>query len=284
MNEDKKKQFVDQIQSVKILAQESIKLHQNGLLSARHVCDIAEAAEDYVENLTGNNITGERWDEHIKVWINAGSHVKEFNEYQSNAPNMTYVDSILSTNVSGMTIEVGIPTQNTPGAIVAPSTEYNRLEAVLEQGSYYQIAIDQLKRLKLEKEWGTIRSPSRLLADSMNSYEIPASDDMSASSVLIPLREAINNSIALLLKKRSKQGRTRKRSEKIQSIYDQLKYNNIPQKDVDSIIDEYERVIDNLSESKSTTMTRNEIHIRFIHGCSFLSSFLNMIDENRFNK
>ncbi len=281
-SEQQKRELLAKIKTVKGEAKRYIEINQEFIETGQIIFDVANAAEQVVGNIVGTQMPTTEWKDQINAWENAGARIYEANQALGNVPDLTYVDGMLSTVVTGMISYTAVTSQPQVGVVTVPDSPVNGLLNVLEHGKWKEKAEKEIKRIELNNSASGRRNPLLLLNDAQDAFLRPPSEHTNPTAVLIPLREAIESSIAILLKKRPQQEKTRNISSKIHSIAKQLKYDSITESDIDTLANESEKIKDILSSAKQNSFSRDEIRILYIRGCSFLVSILGIIDNSRF--
>lgn len=150
---------------------------------------------------------------------------------------------------------------------------------VLSRSADTQEVSDMMRQLGLDKAPLSRKSALELFQTAHSAYEAPVSSGDPASTSLIPLREAIRESIEYLLKRRPRQERASREWDKVQSVGNQLKRGGIPKTQVDSWAFQWTSQLQYaLSPAKQEAISREEWRTRLVRGTLFLRGFLGGID------
>lgn len=184
-----------------------------------------------------------------------------------------------STVVSVLTAELR-PSRQT----VFPSLRQAAADmtTILAREPLVEKVADGIRRTKLDIARGRIRSPLDIIEDSRAALTRPAGDTTSAVAVLIPIREAIENVIEQLLKRRKTQEPTKGVKDKIESIGAQCGIAGLASDHFTRLGEDVAAMLTLLSDSKQKELTREQITGLFSAALQSLRSILDSVDQERF--
>lgn len=138
-----------------------------------------------------------------------------------------------------------------------------------------------MKSLGLDMPLGQTRSPLQLLEAAETALRRPFADEGYATAVLVPLREAIQNVIDELLKRRVLTEKTGGWKSKVLSIGHTLGSAAISAGFVERIATTTHTLVDQLSGGKDRDMSREHIFALFDQGVSLLQDIFAMIEQEK---
>jgi hypothetical protein len=247
----------------------------------QYVKDIADASETLIRSASLEKLPEDEIDREVGAWGSAAHAIRSIVQGVSSQHDIGYVTSILTSAASGLIMYNGpSPSCSSidPGAITIP---VQRLNDVLEKADWMEQVRRQLVRLHLGSAISGVRSPQALLDEANTAYLRPSSGAPNPAAILIPLREAILALVAELLRRRPKQESTSSQRKKIESICAQCGRSTLDSGQVSHMADEYDRIVNDLSNSKQAQMDRQQIRASLTRGFAFLEGFLGMIDDTK---
>jgi hypothetical protein len=137
-----------------------------------------------------------------------------------------------------------------------------------------------LKTFNLDRPIEEKNSPLVLFENAYITYENPPSGQTSAASSLIPMREAIGSSLEELIKRLTDQQPSGNDRKKIIVICSQIRKSGIPDTLVAEWANQWHEINDELSESKTAILIREEWTRRLNRATLFLQTFLSGLNPN----
>ncbi len=167
--------------------------------------------------------------------------------------------------------------QNTDAQQVARS-----IEELASRSREKEAVVELMQALKLDSAPSGRRSPVEQLETSYRAFEVAVDSSNPSLTSLIPMRECILQTIAILLKKRNRQEKMHGTEEKVTSIFRQLKRTSVPEELISTLSAQCKDILDNrLSSSKNLKVARLDWHHTLIVSTLWLKSFLSAIDPNK---
>ena len=158
---------------------------------------------------------------------------------------------------------------------------YNQYDQVVRRQNWFAHTETDLNRLNLNNIGGEIRNPVTLLREANTALANPSDASTSPSAVLIPIREAIQEIIAELIRRRPEQKKTRNIQAKVESILRQTHKPEIEEKNIEILSKRASEIVKELSNSKQSNISRQEIRNLLIRSITFMKEFLYAIDETK---
>lgn len=155
-----------------------------------------------------------------------------------------------------------------------------RLSAVIDRRGDKDRVLSLMRAYGLSRAPTGQKSPEELFQTAWAAFGRPVSQSSPASTSLIPMRECINATVADLLRRRSKQERT-KRSEKVISIGTQMAHSTIPRSIIESLQNRHESITDELSAAKQRDFTREAWGELLRRATLFLRELLETVDPSK---
>jgi hypothetical protein len=125
------------------------------------------------------------------------------------------------------------------------------------------------------------KSPIEHFETACAAFETPVTTRNPAATSLIPMRECINGTIQVLLRRRPKQEPAKNREAKILSIGAQLAHNSVSPSAIQSLADRWSDLSDNLSASKQSEYSREEWMTSLRQASLFLIELLQTLDRSK---
>lgn len=155
-----------------------------------------------------------------------------------------------------------------------------RLSSVIDRQASKDHILSLMRQNDLSHTPAGQKSPEELFQTAWAAFERPVSQGSPASTSLIPMRECINVTVAILLRRRPKQEQT-KRNEKILSIGKQIALSTIPGSIIQSLQNRYNSIVDNLSTAKQRDFTRENWGDLLRQASLFLRELLETLDRSK---
>ena len=245
--------------------------------------DLANCSEEYIRCLPDDSFfSPQQWDNQINAWTQwreeAGHAYAKFR-----IQALDFASDSTSVATSAAISSVYIPSLPQPSQAPARKA-YERYEQLLEQLNEIKEFEAELNRLGLVSPGSGHEGILSLLRQSDHAFKMPSTKEVSPSAVLIPLREAINKSLADLLPKRPQQEAANGHRGKITSICKQCSRDGVSSTQIDQLANQAEELNNLLSRSKQDAMTRDRVRELMNRGFILLRSFLKTIDDNKLRK
>lgn len=191
---------------------------------------------------------------------------------------------LAQANVSSVAISTSAAALDYPslrGPADAQPPEFKAFSDLLHRAADTSVVKQQTEYFGLDARRGEIRSPLQLLEAAEGALKRPFSDEGYAIAVLVPLREAIQQAVDELLKKRPSLGRTGGLAKKISAIGQHFGNAAISSDHIERIATSAHTLINRLSGAKDHEMGREQIADLFDQGISLLQSIFAMIDPRK---
>ena len=190
------------------------------------------------------------------------------------------IGAISSTSAaSALTSVISLPSLSTPSKTAEVQSVAKRIEELTNRSHEKQSVVSLMKSLDLDTSLASKRSPLEQLETSYKAFEATVDSGTPALTSLIPMRECILETIAILLTKRKHQEKARNTKDKVRSILNQLKRDSIC---IDLINDLSIQCGDilhkDLSSSKQLKILRSEWQHALTLATLWLKSFLSALD------
>jgi len=215
----------------------------------------------------------------------------------------SYANQQQDAILAGM-MPISIPTATTFGITVAYSmSDLARPSNIIrfvppDRQDQARIAADQLshvidrlaeknKVLSLLCQYGLTgatpggKSPAELFEMAYAAFEKPVTQTSPATTSLIPMRECINGTIVALLRHRPKQEIAKSQRAKVLSICAQLAGHGVSQREIESLAQRWESLLNELSSSKQRDYLREDWGDCLRRASLFLLEFLQTLDRSR---
>lgn len=251
---------------------------------ARNSRDLAKSFSKFIDAVPASNsvISQHDWNELTKTW-------------QSHNDSARDLTRVLTEAIPGYALRAqvtALSTSSTVTASFAVRINFPMIEPALQKAAKEMDAIFQREPLMsnvraafvqfdLDRSQGTRRSPLNLLMDSRLALEHPAGDESSPVGVLIALREAIDGVITEVLRRCPGQEPTRHFNDKILSIGRRCSKAGVPSNYFDVLGARGIKLHDTLSNTKQTSVSRDQLFLLFDEGLLFLQAFLDGLDKTK---
>lgn len=248
----------------------------------QYAADLAACNAEFIRHFPNDSFLSPRqWDDQIAAWNRLGECADGVISALDDTPQWL-ISTVNSASVSTSTVisSVYIPCLPTSSQDAAQKT-YERYEQLLEGSNLVSEIEIEIRRLGLASSIAESESTLSLILQSKHALEVPSMEGVSPPAVLIPLREAINRSLADLLRKRPRQEKASAVQVKVHSICDQCCKPSVDGRQIRQLEQEACDLIDELSEAKQRSMTRERVRELMNRGFLFLLSLLRALDENK---
>lgn len=158
--------------------------------------------------------------------------------------------------------------------------DVDALQAVLNRPDLITQTELAMKRFGLDQA-ARGRSPLELVSEARVALERPGSAMPAPAAVLVPAREAINATLAALLRRRENQAPARSASAKIKSIGAQAGLAGLAADHFERLGENAELLLNHLSQAKQGLMDSRDVNGRFFEALQFVLALLNSLDPNK---
>src|SRR5574341_122908 len=248
---------------------------------AQHLQDVAKVTKAYLKAVPEGSIPSLIVEDQKAAWGHTLNRLDESNRAVRSAMPFSFTTSattMLST--SGLMgheyVHLIPPERREPDE--AARRDLHRL---FERQNLFQSVELEISRLGLVLDMAQWRTALELLRQAQTAFAVPSSNVPSPDSILIPLREAIEQICSLLLQRRQNQEPASNDRAKIESICSQMGSRDLRIEDIERLVIEFSKVKKNLSDSKQRRLTREQIQERLNEGLLFLQALLRPLDRNR---
>ena len=246
------------------------------------ITDIAQCTKDFIKCIPDDSfLPQEKWDDQIFSWNSWRERAADTNKALDETKPLVLI-AVDSTNVATTAVISSIQVASLPKNEQASArSAYDKYEKLLDQSNLIQEIEEEISRLSL-----TSSQPGReyilsLVQQADKAFKMPSLEGVSASAVIIPLREAINRTFADLLPRRQLQEKAKNPKIKIQSICKQCCRSAVDTRNIEQLVNQVDDLYDKMSGAKQHSMTRDQVRELMNRGLVFLLAFLRMLDENK---
>jgi len=263
-------------QDASILTSKGREIVQQG----QRIGDLARYAGNFIQAIPDDSFFApQKWDEYRSEWINTVVQVEAANQALGNPKALIFVSNATTASSSTVISSAIIPALPV-GVQEQAWAAYNGFEQLLEQSNLVEEIAAETARLGLtspkERE-----SALSLVRQAKDAFVTPSGKDVSASAVLIPIREAIKRVFADLLPRRLTQEKTGGDREKVRSICAQCCLSDVKTEQIEYFANEAYELNDLLSDAKQATFNRDKVREYMNRSLLFLRTFLQAIDEKK---
>ena len=276
-------ELLTELSSAPVVAQQLETKFRDAMRSARLVRDIAGPMRDAVAAVPADALSPTELARTLEQW-RAWSTARGVTGIVSVPLNALSSASLLVANTSSTGIimlsraaeerrhhgigRVGVAADDAAKLSGAVS----QFNGVLQRAPLAESARAAMSRLRLD---------SRLLDEAERALAAPVFGEGTAVSVLIPLRECINRSIAELLRHRPTQEPARKVEDQVLSIGRHCSRPGLPDGHFEELGVQARTLLDTLSATKQKDIPRRELSALFSRAVLFLAVFLESLERGR---
>lgn len=274
-----KKQLLNEVQATKSEAQDLVLSGQKIIEDGQRVIDLTEAVENVFKQLpTDSCVSSGELEKQIETWKIAKKGILMAKEtlLGANINNPIFLVSTTASTIGSQALFDEFPSQYNRQPFIQA---IGKLENVLDKMEWVQLAEEQLIRLSLDTSSSSKQSALSQLRQAKEAFLRPVTSEISPAAILIPIREAINTAIDDLLRRRPFQEEAKNRFKKIISIGTQCGKMHLPPNQLEVLAKQAETIMDELSSAKTDKMNREKVRMLFRNACTFLTAFLEVIDE-----
>lgn len=281
-NKNKKKnELLKVLSDAKRDAHELVSKGREVVKEGQYAADLASCSEEFIRLIPDDTfLPTNQWDNQISSWLrwcqNADEAITAFKPMQP----LTFAtdSSSIATSAAISSVHIShlpFPSQNQANKV------FQKYEQLIEQANPIQELEVELCRLNLASSQAETESVFSLVQQAFEAFNVPSVNEVAPSAVLIPVREAINRTLADLLKRRTTQEETKNQKDKILSICRQCARPGVPAEQIDQLANESTDLNKMLSGAKQDVMSRDQVRELMNRGFLFLRTFLRAIDENK---
>lgn len=282
VNSEKKDELISVIRLAQAESCRILKESQKGVENAQYAKEMANAAECFVEAIPEDKyLVPEEWNKHIKNW---GDYASDLSNFSYKAPMLLCSSDSTATTFINLVFHDEIIQKFPNPAREQALQGAQHFKAVIENRQLQDEVVWEMKRLGLDQTIPDNRPATDLLGEAYFSLKRPSSDEPAPIAVLISIREAIDRTLADLLRKRPTQEKTKRNSDKIESILKQCGKDGLQSFVIAQLANGVVYLHQNLSIGKGRNYKHNEISNLLTQSALFLKSFLECIDANKLRK
>jgi hypothetical protein len=157
-----------------------------------------------------------------------------------------------------------------------------RVRSVAMRGTETERVLEMMRQHGLDTAAKGRKSPAELFKTAHDAFEAPVSPGNPISTSLIPIRSAINDSIAELIRRRPRQEPAKHQRDKILSIGRQFKRDDVADEVVESWADQWTILLKrDLHPSKDADFSREQWALAIENATLFLKSVLEGLDPSK---
>lgn len=275
----KKDELLQMLSQVESQAERLELLGQDIVRSARLSRDVAGPIRELLFHVPVGNLSSERLDREVMGWRSWYVAAGELEKARTSVNSFVALSSaVASSSCDTFTVVAAAPDLAPPVRIAVESAEA-RLRQIFERFPLLEQAASAMGRLGLDAPAGARRTPRQLLAEAQAALEQPSLQEGAPASVLIPLRECLDSTIAALLRRRRVQEPTPKIGDKLTSLGRHCARPGLPARHFERQAADAERLLNDLSTAKQAAMSRQQQTDLFYRGLLVLNALLESIDE-----
>jgi len=277
---DKKKQ--DLLRFVSQVEEEASKITSQGreiVKQGQFTSDVARYTKQFIEAVPDGFFSLTQWDAHTNIWQNALGRAKTYKDSLGDPMGFALIaDSTAtsSTTIITSSLIVRLP----PETQGAAQKAYEGFEQTLEHANIRKDIDTEINRLGLIalKNTETIAS---LLIQAEQAFTTPSVKGVSPSAVLIPLREAIEQTYTILLRRRPLQEPVKGDSSKVRSICKQCSHTITDSAQIELLAGDASQLKDLLSGAKQDSLSRDVVRELLNRGLIYLRTLLRTLDVSK---
>jgi hypothetical protein len=240
--------------------------------------DTADCVEEWINAVPEESVNPAYWDFLAGAFKDVSDSTQSFGPMVSALSNFSAVASNTGMTVTSVVHSVGIP-PHVEASILNVAIE--RFDRLLDRNLLIPEVKSLLRKFGLDARAGSDRSPLELFEDAVAALEAPNTPDDSPSSITLPVRHCIDDSIERLLKRQQVQARQKGRPSKISFIGQHSGKNGLTVDHFERLGFDVETLNDDLSDTKSAALPRYDAIKLFERGALFIKSLLSSVDESK---
>lgn len=278
---EKKDELVRLLSDVDSQARRLETLGQEVVRSARLSRDVVGPIRDFVSRVPAEALSPDQLDRQAESWRLWRVLADEV-EASRITVNSFYAASFAASSTSSEAIAmVAFPSPPSPSVRAGIESAKLRLHQTLERFPLIDRARSSMRRLGLDSRGGSYRTPLDLLNEAQGALDHPVFQEGGPVSILIPLRESINSTIAELLRRRTTQEPAAKLTDKLASLGRQCAGPGLQAPHFERLAADAETLLNELSGAKQTDLPRHRQTELFHRGLLFLNALMDSLDEGR---
>jgi hypothetical protein len=279
---DPKDDLLHEIKKSKEIGDSLIKKAKGIETEAHFIRDLADASEWAVTCVSSGNNANLDFDSQIQSYRKQNERLEKLNA-NFNFPDIFAVSSSANAVASTM-VTFADPTQ------LAKLITHNQEEtqkAAINLGQVIDRLAEKPKVLELLNEFGLsnnqkgAKSPCELFETACAAFETPLIQGNPVSTSLIPMRECMNSTLAILLRRRPMQEKASSHKDKIVSICKQSVYSGIDNNDIVDIAERWEELSAILSGAKQGDISKAEWRAIMRKAMLLLIGLLKILDQTK---
>jgi hypothetical protein len=275
----KKDELLDVLSQAEAQAERLESLGQDLVRSARLSRDVIPPIRDLLLQIPTAYVSSERLDREVTGWRSwCVTAAKVETSRTSINSFVALASAVASSSCETFTVVSATPSLPPSVRVTIESAEV-RLRQVFDRFPLVAQATSAMQRVGLDAPAGSRRTPRQLLSDAQGALEKPSLEGSGPASVLIPLRECLEATIAELLRRRRTQEPTPKIRDKLASLGRYCVRPDLPADHLERQATDVERLLNDLSAAKQAAMTRERQTELFHRGVLILNALLDSIDE-----
>lgn len=252
-------------------------LGQKIVQSARFTTDVAGPLGELAAQTPEDRLPLGEWTRQVDAWRSWHDTADQLQTFQTTSNTLGAMSTaVANTSVSG--VMLAFPSGPQQPTIEAPRA---RLYQTLDRYPLVEQATASMRRLGLDSRGGGSRTPVDLLQEAKGALDRPVVGDGGPVSVLVSLRECIDAAITELVRRRPKQETAKGWRGKIVSVGSQCAHPMLTADHFNRMGGDAEMLMNQLSEAKQTTMSRDQMTEFFNRGLLFLNALMDSIDESQ---
>jgi len=275
----KKDELLQLLSQVESQAQRLEALGGDIVRSARLSRDVAGPLRDLFLVVPVGNLSSEHWHRQVTSWRSWHVAVGEVETARTAVNSFVALSSAVASSSCETFTMVSLTPHLSPSILVTVEDVKARLRQILERFPLLEEAESAMRRVGLDVRGGNRRTPLDLLVEARTALEQPSFQDGGPASVLIPLRECLDSSIAEILRRRRTREPTPKVRDKLISLGRQCARAGLQVTYFERLGTDAERLLNDLSAAKQAGMSREQLTELFHRGLLFLNAVLQSIDE-----
>jgi len=244
-----------------------------------------QAERCVVNEIPGDkHVPAKTWDEQTQRWSDVKIQLRSAIDALPDSKILFHTAVGTTVASSGfMTKDIYTIIQRPENTTALNATLEHYAQVVHSRG-WAEQAERELKRFGFDKAIVDRKNPIEQIQAAEAAFNVPSKPEADPTAVLIPLREAIEITLEVLIKRRPKQEPAKGWSKKILSVCKQAARHGFNETYFQRIVIDAEKLNDDLSAAKQEKMSRYEIRILLDRSVAFLVELLSLLDHERLNK
>lgn len=282
-NDDKKEEFLKTTDKVRRNGEEIKKYAHNLLIYGQNTMDLADASRRVTEFIDPPQASF--WQDRTVAWNELAGEQEGL--LRKLVPTMVYPITVSSVSASSCVLDLANADLADQWAVAGAGEDARnaaaQLSSVIDRFADKDTLISLIKSYGLDWASAGAKTPVELLETAIAAYEKPVSEQVSANTSLLPVRECCNSIITQLINRRPRCEKVSNQLAKIRSIGAQLRLDTIPSDFFEKLATRWKDLWNDLSESKKADYSRFEWKKYLQTAILFLLELLQSIDPNKMN-